>query len=122
MLSSNDIQTTTIFSAKATLASGTSLSSALDITKCNGTFSVQATITGDGTVKFDALYSNDGTDYLVPESATALISSLTKTSGAGSDGKVFFTFSGKVAKYMKLRITETGTANPVTITADIAMY
>jgi len=82
-----------------------------------GNFSLQYTITGDGTCKFEYLMSNDNTNYLEPSTADDIGSGLTKTSGPASDGKDILYFNPEIADRMKIKVTETGGANSVTVTA-----
>jgi len=86
-----------------------------------GYFSIQGTVTGDGTAKIEYELSNDGITYVEPESATDIITGLTKTSGPGSDGKFFEEFNPELALYLRLKVTETGGANSVTLALTMAI-
>ena len=88
----------------------------------NGYFSLQYYVTGDGTVKFEYQLSNDGVNFVEPSSASDIASSITKTSGPGSDGRDLVSFSPPPAAYMKIVATETGGANSVTVTLDLCMH
>lgn len=81
-----------------------------------GTFSIQVLVTGDGTAKFEYLLSNDGTNFVEPTSGADIATAFTKTSGPGSDGRDIFTFQPEPARWMKIRVTETGAANAITVT------
>lgn len=82
----------------------------------SGFFTLQYAITGDGTAKIEYLSSLDGTNYIEPSSATDIATGLTKTSGSGSDGKDVISFSPIAAPKYKIKVTETGGANSITIT------
>ena len=82
-------------------------------------FSLQVEITGDGTAKIDYLVSNNGTDYFIPTGASSIATGLTKTTN--TDGKDLYEFTPKFSKYMKLKITETGTSDSVTVNMMLAV-
>ncbi|MCP4712229.1 MAG: hypothetical protein GY869_26705, partial [Planctomycetes bacterium] len=107
-------QTSVIFSAETVAASGTASSRQFNLSEKNGDMSVSYTITGTGTATIDYLMSNDDVTYTVPDGATSIIAGAT----AGSDLVAFFP---EFAKFIKIRVTETGGANAITITAIIAM-
>ena len=121
MDSSSFIRVDKIFNSKIVVAGDTLYSSVIDLSMCSGSIAMQLKITGDGTLKIDVLYSNDGISFYIPETNTSVVTGLTKTSGGGSDGGVMFTFSADVAAFMKFRITETGGANSVTVTGIVAI-
>lgn len=121
---SKPIRTYTVFSAVTIAASGTSTSTAIDLNGVarNGNFSLQVVLTGSGTAKFEYSYSNDGTNYIIPASPTGEITTgHTVTSGPGTDGKNIYPFSPQFGRYMKVKATETGAANSVTITCTLAV-
>ena len=104
-----DIFTEKIFDAVAIAKSGSSLSRVIDLTGVDGYFSIQATITGDGSAKFELLLSNDGVDFIEPTSATDIATGHTKTSGPGGDGKdIYRVLPPMVARFAKIRTTEAG--------------
>lgn len=115
------ISTKEIFTAVTIAASGNSLSAVTDLTGIVGYTSLQVAVTGDGTCKFEYLLSNNGTDYLEPTGAVDIAASITKTSGPGSNGKDIYYFNPEMARFIKIKITETGGANTVTVTATIAI-
>jgi len=87
-----------------------------------GMFSLQVVVTGDGTAKIEYELSNYETtavagSFVTPSDADDIATGLTKTSGSGGDGKDFLSFSPKVCQNMKIKVTETGEANPVVVTA-----
>jgi hypothetical protein len=113
-----------VFSSTATAAGGTSTSSSIHLGSDadKGHFSLQITATGDGTAKIEALTSNDGSTFVIPLDSSgvrlpAIITGFTKTGGPGSDGKDIFQFTLPIARYLKLKITETGAANSITFDA-----
>lgn len=108
-----------IFDAVTIAASENSTSGAIDLSVFGGSgfMSLQVAITGDGTAKAEYLVSNDGSDYLDPVGAADIYSSFTKTSGTGTNGKDLQSFSVPAAGFLKIKITETGGANSITISA-----
>lgn len=112
-----------IFAGQEIAASGSSTSAKIDLAAfpIQGYFSLQFIVTGDGTCKFEYLTSNDGVDYVDPSGASDIASSQTKTSGSGSDGKDQVSFSPLVTRYMKIKCTETGTSDSVTVSAHLAI-
>ena len=117
------IRTITVFNAETIAAGGTSSSAAIDLDNLNaaGFFSLQVTLTGLGTAKIEYLLSNDGTNYLEPSSAADIVLAHTVASGPAGDGKDIYSFSSEIAKNLKIKITETGAANTITVTATLAV-
>lgn len=122
----SNLKVKTVFGAQEIAASATEYSDITDISHSNGFFSLQVAITGDGTVKLGYIVSNTGEDFTAPEGEYSgsnfveIMSGLTKTSGPGSDGKVLIQFSPHFARYYKIVAIETGGANSVTVTANLA--
>jgi len=118
-----DIYVTKVFISEAVVASGNSTSSAIDLGNqaTDGYFSLQVTLTGDGTAKFEYLLSNNGADYLEPSTAVDIATGHVKTSGPGSDGKDIYWFEPEQARWMKIKVTETGTASAITVSAWLAV-
>lgn len=80
-------------------------------------FSLQATVSNDGTCKFEYLMSLNGIDYTEPTSASDIASGITSSSGSGTDGKIYYSFRPEPGKYMKIKVTETvNSTNPVVVT------
>jgi len=98
-------------------ASESYTSSAIDLSQARGYFSIQYTITGNGTVTLSYTLSNDGTTYLTPSGSSSIATGLTKTSGPGGSGKDILPFTPPIAKYMKIVATETGGVNSATVTS-----
>lgn len=88
----------------------------------NGFFSLQIGLTGNGTAKFEYEISNDDETYITQiATADQIVSGFIKTSGPGSDGKDIISFEPEPAEKMKIKCTETGGVDSVTITATLLM-
>ena len=74
-----------------------------------GFASLQITITGSGTAKITHLSSNDGTTFNTFDGATDIVTAMTA-------GSAIYQFDLPFAKYLRLKIEETGGANSITIT------
>lgn len=110
-----------VFTAEALEAGGTATSSAIDMltSQIQGYFSLQLTITGDGTAKIEYECSNDGTTYDEPQDASDLFTGLVKTSGPGADGKLIDQFELEICRFVRFVVTETGGVSAVTVTAKL---
>jgi hypothetical protein len=119
MFVSNEIKKLKIIDNQTITASGSYTSSAIDLRvfRPAGYFSLQVEVTGDGTAKLEYLVSNNEKDYIDPVGAEDIFSGFTKTSGNGSDGKDLQEFHPPGAKSMKIKATETGGVNSVTVSA-----
>lgn len=93
---------------------------AFDLSGNTGNYSLQCTVTGDGTLKFEARMSNDGANWMEPEGQADIAASITKTSGPGSDGKFINGFTAELGWSMKVYACETGTSDNATITCFMA--
>ncbi len=104
-------------------ASGVANSVPLELSHhLEGFFSLQIELTGSGTAKFEYSISNDGETFITQSAvADQIVSGFTATSGPGSDGKDLISFEPELAKKMRIKCTETGTADSVTITVTIAI-
>ena len=104
-------------------ASGNSVSNQIPLygTADLGYFSIQVQVTGDGTAKFEYQLSHNGTDYIEPASAADIATGFLKTSGPGSDGKDIFTFQPEITYRLKIKVTETGGADNITVSVWIAI-
>lgn len=98
-------------------AGGSYTSKPIILGQIEGFFSIQTHISGDGTVQIDYEASNDGENFMVPEGASAIDSELTKTSGPGANGKSIIDFGPIPCKGIRIKITETGTSDSVTVSA-----
>lgn len=112
---------TKIFDAVVTAASGVSTSAVVDLSSLrDNEMAVQLTVTGDGTLTLAYAASVNGTDFTVFDGVSAAIKTgLTKTSGAGGNGKILLTFTPKTCEFIRFTLTETGTANSATVTAHL---
>ena len=119
----NEIYMKKVIDSVTIPASGSTTSDAIVLNKrANlGYFSIQVQMTGDGTAKFEYLLSDNGTDFMEPTGASDIATDITKTSGPGSDGKDMFSFNPMVCRSLKIRATETGGANSVTVTVWIVV-
>ena len=100
-----------VIDAETIIASGSHTSPAINVGKADGFFSVEYTTTGTGTTTIEYLVSSSKTGtFVTPSTASAIATA----AAAGSD---LISFSPVVAKYMKIKATEAGGANPVVITA-----
>lgn len=111
-----------VFDGETVAAGGSAVSDAIDVSMAGADlFSLQMALSGDGTITLSYLVSVDGTNFLTPTGASDIGASLTKTSGPGSDGKDIFSFNPELAPFIKVKATETGSTNGVTLTADLAV-
>jgi len=85
-----------------------------------GYFSLQIRLTGNGTGKFEYQLSLDDQTY-VTQSANVISSNFTKTSGPGGDGKDIISFEPEPASTLRIKVTEIGTTDSITVTATILM-
>lgn len=107
-----------IWSSTTISASGSSTSSAVELTADEGAYGVQFIVTGSGTAKLEWYVSADGTNYIQPSGyTTTLTSSFTATSGTGADGKDYFNLAIPPAHYLKLKASETGGSSSITVKA-----
>jgi len=118
----NDVIVTKVFTAELILANGSALSGVIDLGSVSqlGSTGLQVYISGDGTAQFDYTVSNHLNDFITPSGVSAIASSVTKTSGPGSDGKDAYPFEVIIHRYMKIKVTETGTSDSITVTAYLA--
>lgn len=105
-----------LFTTQEIIAGASSTSEAIRIRHVSGFFSIYFELTGDGTATVEYLLSHDGITYLTPVSATEIKTGFVKTSGNGSDGKDIIPFEPELAPFMKIKITETGSADTITVT------
>jgi hypothetical protein len=99
------------FKNETLLASGTKDSPVIKLNDYKPEFglaSVQVHSVGaSSVVKLQYVVSNDGVTYNVPVGASDIVT-------AHAPGDAHYEFTVPVAKFMKIRATETGTTNPVT--------
>ena len=122
-MSAKTINTELIFDAETIAAAADSTTDAIDLNKYRpeGYFSLQVTLTGTGTAKIEYLLSNNGDDYLEPSSGEDIVTAHTATSGPGADGKDIYVFEPEMARFMKIKVTETGGATAVVVTITLTV-
>ncbi len=126
-----NIQDSRLFSATVVAASATVKSVPVDLKgfKPDGYFTLHVSVTsGTGTVKLTYELANTTkrcTDpavvYVTPSTASDIVTAHTVSSGPGSDGNDLYSFTPELGVCMKIVAEETGTSNPITITADLAV-
>jgi len=119
----NDIFVKKVFTAELIAASGSAESVVIDLgSVCTdpSSFGLQVEMTGDGTGTIEALVSNHTTDFIRPSTQPVIKSGFVKTSGPASDGKDAFSFSIVPSRFLKIKVTEAGGADSVTVTAYLA--
>lgn len=94
-------------------ASGSFTSDAFIARGLEGDATLQWTVTGDGTLKVEALTSNDGTVF--NDIADDICTGQTKTSGIG--GTNMANFGIAPCDQVKFKFTETGRVNHIHVTA-----
>ncbi len=118
-----DIRSKVVFDNVTVAADSSEISAQIELgTKYPvGYFSFQVEVTGDGTCAFEYLLSCDGENFLTPNGASAIATGITKTSGADTTkpGKDIFSFDPTIAKHLKIKATETGTSDTVTVTGTL---
>jgi hypothetical protein len=104
---------TVSISTDTILASGSYTTEILDATSLQGNFSLQWTVTGDGTMKAEVLVSNNGEVF--HDLDTDITSAQTKSTG--TSGTNMAEFVPTVCNFMKIKFTETAGANTITVSA-----
>ena len=109
----NSVNVNKVINAQTIAANGSYSSPILDMNlfKANGYFSLQVTVTGSGTCKFEYLCSNDGENFVEPVGASDISSGVTAVTSA------ITSFTPIPCAYMRIKCTETGGANSVTVNA-----
>jgi hypothetical protein len=112
MLKLRDTSTVTIASGTIA-ASGSYTTDAMDASGLDGFFSLQWTVTGDGTMKAEVLVSNSGSVFheLDADITTA------QTKSTGTSGTNMTDFEVTPCNFIKIKFTETGTSNTITVAA-----
>jgi hypothetical protein len=95
------------------VASGTYTTEALDASQLIGAFSLQWTVTGDGTMKAEVLVSNDGVNF--HDLDTDITTGQTKSTGLS--GTNMAAFDAVVCNQLKLKFTETGGSDTIAVVA-----
>jgi len=105
----------TVFLNETIAASGSATSQSVSIDPSEGFFNLYVEMTGDGTCKLEAAIKLGDSEFLVPVDHDDIVTAHVKTSGAGSDGKDFYSFTIGLAESVKIVATETGGVNGVVI-------
>ena len=113
MLHKQNVVRVLVIDAQTITASGSYTSDPVNLNflASDGVFSLHYVITGNGTAKFEYLMLNEATGtYIEPSEATDI--------GTGKTvGNDILSFTPVVGRMIKIKATETGAANTVTITA-----
>jgi hypothetical protein len=119
------ISTIRVFKAREILASANLTSQAFKLgsfSDVQGWFSLQIALTGDGTGKFQVAVSNDNSNFIISDDASDdIVTAHTKISGPGADGIQIYQFSPTMSQWIKIKVLETVGANPITVTAHLAI-
>lgn len=104
---------TVSISSGTILASGSYTTDPMEASGLDGYFSLQWTVTGDGTMKAEVLTSNDGSFYndVCSDITTA------QTKSTGISGTNMTAFDAIPCNFIKIKFTETGTSNTIAVTA-----
>ena len=112
-----------VFGAVVVAASGSIYSKDIDVSErdLNWVFGFQGTVTGDGTATITYLTSIDGVTFNAVASHTSVVATQTKTSGPASNGKILAEFAEAPlsCRFLRLKLTEAGGANGVTLSLDV---
>lgn len=112
-----DITVIDVFSNQAIVGSADETSDAIPLWayKPVGYFSLQVHSVGAGAVvKLEYLLSNDGVTYAVPNDAPDIVT-------AHGAGDAFYDFSPELAKFMKIKATETAGNNITDLDVKLAI-
>jgi hypothetical protein len=93
-------------------ASGSYVTEAMDASQCQGNFSLEWTVTGDGTMKAEVLVSNEGAVY--HDLDTDITSAQTKSTG--TSGCNMAGFDVTPCNFLKIKFTETAGAQAIVVT------
>jgi hypothetical protein len=108
-----------------TLLAGANIDFTIDLERFNleGFFSLQVEVStvGGGTLTAEYLLSNNGTDFIEPSDAEDIFTDFGAADGPGADGKDINDFNPMLARYLRLKFTESSSANPVTFSAWLAI-
>lgn len=108
-----------IFNAVTVLAGGYAESEIFDFRMVpEGYFGLQWSVGGDGICDINIYSSINGADFI--NVSDAIATGQTKTTGDG--GKNLVSFESEVCTMAKVRVTETGGVNPITISAWLKAY
>lgn len=116
-----------LFTGNTIAASGTLTSAPIDLNRVHpsGFFSFHMIdLTGDGTAKVTYEISNDDNAdgaavWVTPSSASDIVTAHTATTGPGGDGNEHYTFNPPPARYLRIKIEETGTSDTIVPTGTL---
>lgn len=111
----------TVFAGLVVAASGSVYSNGLSLLGLEGYVSLYFANSGDGTATLIYELSNDNTNWSQVTTLSSLATGFVKTSGPASDGKTFLYFNPPVAAWLRLKVTETGGASTLIVTAVLGM-
>jgi len=115
----------TIFDAEEIAAGEDTNSRVFDFRKLAGNASLQITLTGNGTGKFEWVGTNDETAavaaFIKPNNANDIVTAFTRTSGPGGDGKHIYGFNISLVRKAAIKVTETSATDTITVTAILAV-
>jgi hypothetical protein len=111
--------TNTVSISSGTIAAGASYTTdPYDCTELVGYFSLQWTVTGDGTMKAEVLVSNDSGTFL--ELDPDITSGQTKSTGTGGVNMTDFIVSP--CNQFKIKFSETGAASTIAVVARLRAF
>jgi len=114
-----------IFTSEVIAASGTAYSRVFDVKQLAGNAALQILMTGDGTGKFEWVGTLDEdavvADFVKVNNSNDIVTAFTKTSGPGGDGRHVYGFNVSLVKNLAIKVTETGGADSIIVTAIIAL-
>lgn len=124
VMADNYLHTKTIFDAETVAAGANSESDSIDLNKFRptGYFAVELTISGSGTAKLEYQISIGGSNYGTPDDAVPIAEDHTATSGPNGDGVAVYRFRPKPHRHLKLKISETGGADTIVVTANLLVH
>lgn len=102
------------FSSGTIAASGNYTTDAITLHGRTGIFSVHYTVAGSGTAKLEYLISADGSTYVEPTSASDIATG--KTAGSYADP-----FEPVLGLFLKIKVTETGGVNSITVVGHVCI-
>jgi hypothetical protein len=119
------ISTIRVFSARTIAASGSLTSQAFKLgsfSDVQGYFSLHVELSGDGTGLFQYAVSNNNSNFIISDDASDnIVTAHTKASGPDSNGIHIYQFSPITAQWVKVKVTETGGASNITVSAWLAI-
>lgn len=112
-------QTISVYNNTTTVvASGTNYSPAIDLSGRHGYFSIQIVVSGAGTLTVAYQLSNS---EIAPQAWSTPVSASSIAAGL-TTGTYLYKFEPQtIGKWMRLSFTETGTANSVVVTSNLAV-